>query len=108
VGRMRFSLQSHQPLDRVRLLRDQGVGTLICGGVQSSLEDLMHAGGIRVLSWVSGTVEELLERFLQGRLVPGTGRLVDGAHRGPRPGRGSDARLNRLKKNTSKGISRLP
>ena len=77
VARTRFSLQSREALDRVRLLRDQGVTTLICGGLQASFEDLLRACGIRVLSWVSGSVDELLDLFLEDRLVPGSGRLVD-------------------------------
>jgi predicted Fe-Mo cluster-binding NifX family protein len=75
-----YALQSQEALDRVRLLRDQGVDTLICGGVQELFEDLVRAHGIRVISWVSGNVDDLLEQFLAGRLVPGSGRL------GERPG----------------------
>jgi predicted Fe-Mo cluster-binding NifX family protein len=76
VARTSFSLQSREALDRVRLLRDQGVCTLICCGLQASFEDLLLASGIRVLSWVSGSVDELLDLFLEDRLVPGTGRLA--------------------------------
>ena len=92
-----FTLQSREALDRVRLLRDQGVGTLICGGLRSSFEDLLRASGIQVLSWVSGSVEELLELFIEGRLVPGAGRLSDEcAPTGVSPS------------TTGKGITRLP
>ena len=59
-------------------LRDQGVGTLICGGLQSSFEDLLRAGGILVFSWVSGDVEELLELFLVGRLAEEMGHSAEG------------------------------
>jgi predicted Fe-Mo cluster-binding NifX family protein len=74
-----FALQSQEALDRVRLLRDQGVDTLICGGMQECFEDLVRANGIQVISWVSGNVDELLERFLAGRLVAGSGRLGEPA-----------------------------
>ncbi len=75
MDQMDFTLQSKEALDRVRLLRDQQVDTLICGGVQDSFEDLVIAKGIRVISWVSGNVEDLLELFVRGELVPGSGRL---------------------------------
>jgi len=75
VDRMEFTLQSRESFDRVRLLRDQRVGTLICGGVQASFEDLLRAGGVRVISWVSGTVDELLQLFIRGELVPGAGSV---------------------------------
>ncbi len=69
-----FVLQSRRELDRVRLLRDQEVDTLICGGVQDRFEDIIRANGIRVVSWVSGQVEDLLGSFLRGELRGGSGR----------------------------------
>ncbi|MFH1530167.1 MAG: NifB/NifX family molybdenum-iron cluster-binding protein [Pseudomonadota bacterium] len=69
-----FSLQSQRAFDRVRLLRDQGVDTLICGGVQGRFEDLIRANGIQTISWVYGTVEDLLDLFVRGELRAGQGR----------------------------------
>ena len=65
VGRMDFALKSKEELDRFRLLRDQGVSHLICGGIQSAFEDLLQAGGIEVISWVEGKVDDLLGLFLK-------------------------------------------
>lgn len=73
-----FTLQSREAFDRIRLLKDQEVDVLICGGVQDKFEDLLRAAGIRVISWVSGSVEDLLEQFIQETLVPGSGRLGTG------------------------------
>jgi len=75
ISQKDFVLHSQQEFDRVRLLRDQGVDTLICGGVRDRFEDMINALGIRVISWVSGDVDELLDKFLRGKLTPGTGRL---------------------------------
>jgi predicted Fe-Mo cluster-binding NifX family protein len=69
ASRVDFPLRSHDPLDRVRLLRDQKVETIICGGVQEYLENCLAACGIQVISWVSGPVVGLLELFLRGQLV---------------------------------------
>lgn len=71
-----FSLQSRMPYDRVRLLRDQGVNVLICGGVQNVFERMVRANGIEVISWVSGDVDELVGMYLNDELVPGTSRLT--------------------------------
>ncbi len=68
-----FPLRSRDPFDRVRLLRDREVDTLICGGMQDVYEDLVRASGFEVISWVSGSVEDLLDMYLRGRLVGGTG-----------------------------------
>jgi len=70
-----FSLQSREAVDRVRLLRDQGVDTLICGGVHTRFEDMLVENGIAVISWVSGEVDTLLRQFLHGSLTPGSGQL---------------------------------
>jgi predicted Fe-Mo cluster-binding NifX family protein len=64
-----FPLRSRDPFDRVRLLRDQEVDTLICGGVMEKYEDMLKASRIQVISWVSGPVEDLLNLFLRGQLV---------------------------------------
>lgn len=69
-----FPLRSRDPFDRVRLLRDQEVDTIICGGVHNNYEDSVRANGIQVISWVSGSVDDLLGLFLQGKLVEGARR----------------------------------
>jgi len=69
TARVDFPLRSHDPLDRVRLLRDQKVEAIICGGVQEYLENCLRACGIDVISWVSGPVDGLLDLFLRGQLV---------------------------------------
>jgi predicted Fe-Mo cluster-binding NifX family protein len=68
IGQTDFVLNTQRALDRVRLLRDQEVDTLVCGGVQDRVEDIIRAAGIQVISWVSGSVEELLESLLRGEL----------------------------------------
>lgn len=67
-----FPLRSREPFDRLRLLRDQEVDTIICAGVQGNYENSLRASGIQVISWVSGQVESLLELFLNGQLVSGS------------------------------------
>lgn len=69
VEQVDLTLRSRDPFDRVRLLRDQCVHTIICGGIQGNYEDALRASGMQVISWVSGTVDDLLELYLRGRLV---------------------------------------
>lgn len=79
-------IASHDPFDRVRLLRDRQVDTIICGGVQEPYEEALRASGITVISWVAGDVDDLLDMFLRGRLVAGTGARGGAGRRGG-PGR---------------------
>lgn len=74
IAQTDFTLQSNQELDRIRLLRDQGVNVLICSGIQDAHERLLLASGIRVISWISGRVREVLSLFLQNKLIPGSAR----------------------------------
>lgn len=67
-----FRLQSTESFDRLRLLKDQGVEVLICGGIQDRFEDLVKASCIQVISWVSGDVGFLVDEFIEGRLMPDT------------------------------------
>ncbi len=71
TDRVDFRITSREPLDRLRLLRDQEIDTIICGGVQDVFEDMLKANGMEVISWVSGSVDDLIELFLRGQLVPG-------------------------------------
>lgn len=71
TNQVEFPLRSKEPFDRVRLLRDQGVDTIICGGVQDVLEECLRGSGIEVISWVTGSVDTLLELYLRGQLVSG-------------------------------------
>ena len=72
VEQVDFPLQSREPFDRVRLLRDQKVDTVICGGMQAFYEDMLKAAGFEVISWVEGAVDHLLALYIRGELVPGT------------------------------------
>jgi len=72
VEQVDFPLQSREPFDRVRLLRNQKVDTVICGGMQALYEDVLTVDGFEVISWVSGLVEDLLALHLRGELVSGT------------------------------------
>ena len=72
VDQVDFPIQSREPFDRVRLLRDQKVDTVICGGMQSFYEDLLKANGFEVISWVEGSVDDLLALYIRGELESGT------------------------------------
>jgi predicted Fe-Mo cluster-binding NifX family protein len=72
VDQVDFRLQSRDILDRVRLLRDQQVGALICSGLEERLQDMLETNGVRVISWVSGRVDDLLDCFLRDELVART------------------------------------
>lgn len=69
VERLPIPVRSTDSFDRVRLLRDQRVSVLICDGLQAAYETALRASGIRVIPWVSGSVEDVMTLFLAGRLA---------------------------------------
>ena len=69
-----FPLRSREPFDRVRLLRDQDVDTIICGGVQDHYEDALRASGIEVISWVSGSKCSIKSTSYTGKPVKGAAK----------------------------------
>jgi predicted Fe-Mo cluster-binding NifX family protein len=86
VDRLDFPLSSQEPLDRLRLLRDQNVSVIICGGVQDIYERMVRAHGITIIAWVTGAVDDLLGLYLRGQLVPET-EQPDRSQAGPPTGR---------------------
>jgi predicted Fe-Mo cluster-binding NifX family protein len=67
------------------------VDILICGAISRPLSSMVTTAGIRLIPWISGQVEEVLQAFLRGELptpqfiMPGcTGQW----HRGPDRGFG--------------------
>lgn len=55
-------------LEKIRLLAQEGVSLLICGGLTETYSNLLHDSGIQVVSWVRGEVDDVLFQFQQGRL----------------------------------------
>ncbi|HHW43415.1 MAG TPA: hypothetical protein GXX25_06325 [Desulfotomaculum sp.] len=73
---------------RIEQVVNQGVETLICGGISDFYYRHLLARGIRVIPWVTGEVEEVLQAFGQNELsgkkfaMPGSGRWRRRCRRG--------------------------
>ena len=67
---------------RVKKLRELGVDTLICGGVDKQSARLLVFYGIRMYTWVTGMAEDALRSFLRGELESGTMIGAGGRPRG--------------------------
>ena len=55
---------------RVRLLQDNSVTTLICSGIKAFYRELLVSSGIKVIDSVDMPLDEALQRFERGELVP--------------------------------------
>ena len=69
TGRSEISLSQESIPERAGRLRSLRVDVLICGAISRPLAYMIMASEIRVLSYVSGRVDEVLEAYTTGRLI---------------------------------------
>ena len=53
---------------RTAYIRESGVQVLICGAMSRSVARMLNVAGIRVIPFIRGTVDEVLEAFCNGTL----------------------------------------
>lgn len=72
------------PFERVDLLVTNGITLLVCGAISQPLLAITKSRGIRVMSGVSGQINEIADAIISGRLdikhfaMPGCGRARRG------------------------------
>ena len=76
--------EGHAPR-RAQAIAESGIDLLICGAVSRPLAELLAARGVRLIPWISGEVEEILEAQREGRLS-GQEYLMPGCRRRCRRG----------------------
>jgi predicted Fe-Mo cluster-binding NifX family protein len=81
----RVELGTPFPDRRAELLSELGIDTLVCGAVSRPLLEKIAALDIRVFSFVSGNLDEVIEAWMQNRLDKDDYRMPGcGAGRGGR------------------------
>ncbi len=66
--RLEVMLVDTEPLAIVRSVADLGVDVLICGAISKPLEAALVQVGVRVVSEVCGSIEEVIQAFHAGNL----------------------------------------
>ncbi|MBW2056480.1 MAG: NifB/NifX family molybdenum-iron cluster-binding protein [Deltaproteobacteria bacterium] len=56
------------PAVRANRLREAGIEVLLCGGISGWLARLVEAMGIRLIPWLAGDVDQVVDAFIAGRL----------------------------------------
>jgi len=62
------SLEGQTPLDRTACLKAFGADVVICGALSRSMAHRIEAAGIRLVPFIRGSVDEVIEAFRHGRL----------------------------------------
>ncbi len=66
--RSRTAWVGENAIGRTARIREMGVQVLICGAMSGAVERMLEAAGVRVISFVRGTVDEVLEAFCSGQI----------------------------------------
>lgn len=79
LGRTLTSLKCADPLQRVRQTMGFGADILICGAISGQLECMLQSTGLRIISNICGSVDDVLIAFAKNSLctVP---FLMPGCH----------------------------
>jgi len=70
VRKEEIDLSYYSEIERIRMLEKIGTAAILCGGISLQLEGLFAVHGIDVISWISGSVDDILNMFLEGTLQP--------------------------------------
>ena len=70
-SRKNFDFIGNEIFTKAQMLSKLGVDVLICGAISKVQENILRNNGIRLLTFICGDVEEVLEAFIQKRLTAG-------------------------------------
>jgi predicted Fe-Mo cluster-binding NifX family protein len=71
IGRRSLRLAGLNPFERVKKLSEIGVDVLLCGAISLTLEKALIGAGIRVVGFLGGELENVIQAFLDGNLDDG-------------------------------------
>jgi len=87
IEREHLRLTSRDSFERVKELSELGVEVLLCGAISLALEKALIGAGIRVVGFLGGELENVINAFLDGNLDDG--RVRHASRIGKRAGLGS-------------------
>ncbi len=79
IEKYRVSIDCMSPFARAATLENMGVETLICGGVSEFFAKLIEARNIRIIPFIAGQVDKVINAYLRDGLcqkkfrMPGCG-----------------------------------
>lgn len=72
----------HQPGLIPQFMKDKGVDLMICGGMGQRAKMLFDEFGIQTLVGITGSIEDVIKRLLEGKLEGGDSLCDPGAGKG--------------------------
>ncbi|MDX9703969.1 MAG: NifB/NifX family molybdenum-iron cluster-binding protein [Candidatus Auribacterota bacterium] len=68
TDRTNISLDNSGGLERVAILQRYGVDVLICGAISQSLAYMILGSGIKLIPFINGTEEQIVQAYKTGQL----------------------------------------
>jgi len=99
IDRAQISVSDVDCWRRIEAIRELGVQSLICGGIDENSARILENHQIQLIPWIAGEVEATLKEYLKGKLTPCLGRGPGGRRRCRNYGK----RFFREKKNSNRG-----
>jgi predicted Fe-Mo cluster-binding NifX family protein len=94
VSRVLETIETPMPVLKVERLTELGVQTLVCGAISEPLQHELSRMGVKVIAFVAGEIEEVVESFLAGAL-PSRALCMPGCCGRPHRFRGAPGREGR-------------
>ena len=81
VSRVEYPLGDLVPLQRAKRLAELNVNVLMCGAISTPLANMMKKSGIEIIPWISGDINDVVPRYLNGKPLDGRFLMPGCAHR---------------------------
>ena len=104
VRETRDFLPENFPVPKVLRLLDLGVQVLVCGAVSRPMHELVSAYGIQVVPFVAGGLREVVDAWLNGRLMRDTFSMPGCRRRGRHGFRGRRMRPGEMLERLESGF----
>jgi len=79
ISRRKLYMKSNNLPRMLEILKTEGVQVVICGAISRCMQRAVEANGIYVISWISGSVSDVLDAYAKGTLgnyvMPGCGHF---------------------------------
>ena len=76
VERETIKIITHSNLERLNFIIRLKPNIVICDGISNLIHDKLSENGIKVIPWIHGTVDEVIEMYLNGSIGNGKTNLI--------------------------------
>ena len=80
--RTRINWELCNDAQKTALLEEERISTLLCGALSRSMQTMIQESGIEVIPFLKGSIDSVLDAYLEGRILDKTFQLPGCARQG--------------------------